>query len=44
METISPFVISVYGVLGRGDLVVLSQLSGFMAVKRDEPLIKYGGG
>ena len=34
----SPFVFSVDGMLGREALVVLSQLSQFMAAKRAEPL------
>ena len=34
----SPFVLSVYGILGRQALVVLEQLSLTMAERRNEPL------
>ena len=37
------FVLSVDGILGREDLVLLSQLSQFMAEKREEPLQQIWG-
>ena len=39
----SSFVLSVDGILGRGALVILSQLSQSMAEKREEPLLQVRG-
>ena len=35
----SPFVLSVYGILGREALVLLAQLSQIIAEKRDKPIL-----
>ena len=40
---ITPFVISVESMLGREALLKLSQLSQFMAYKREEPLLQVQG-
>ena len=42
-ETFSPFIVSVYGILGKEAQVALATLSRLMAAKMEEPIVHVNG-